>query len=224
MCIMGCSTAWPPILTGGRGLERVRTLGEIERLRSWLDAREAALLAVAHREADAFSIPTRVRLAGHREERRALGRPRRRQSPDADHSGRSQTILHRTRRPRGDNHPKAPAEVGPVRSRPTPRWPRTDVDARRRPTSRCALSARGSTGRLGPVPEQLLIVLKFCLLALVYLFFFRVLRAVWAQLREPELVPATPAAGSGRTPRRRRRPRPRRSADRAPAARVAGGA
>ena len=59
---------------------------------------------------------------------------------------------------------------------------------------RCALSARGSTSRLGPVPEQLLIVLKFCLLALVYVFFFRVLRAVWAQLREPELASAATAA------------------------------
>ena len=32
--------------------ERVGALGDVERLRSWLDAREAALLAVAHREAD----------------------------------------------------------------------------------------------------------------------------------------------------------------------------
>ncbi len=32
--------------------ERVGALREVERLRSWLDAREAALLAVAHREAD----------------------------------------------------------------------------------------------------------------------------------------------------------------------------
>lgn len=44
------------------------------------------------------------------------------------------------------------------------------------------------------MPEQLLIVLKFCLLALVYVFFFRVLRAVWAQLREPEMAAATPTA------------------------------
>lgn len=60
----------------------------------------------------------------------------------------------------------------------------------------CALSTRGSAGRLGPVPEQLLIVLKFCLLALVYLFFFRVIRAAWAQLREPELVPVARVAGA----------------------------
>ena len=31
--------------------------------------------------------------------------------------------------------------------------------------------------------EQLLTILKLCLLALLYLFFFRVLRAVWAELR-----------------------------------------
>jgi len=36
--------------------------------------------------------------------------------------------------------------------------------------------------------EQLLTILKLCLLALLYLFFFRVLRAVWAELRTP--VPA----------------------------------
>jgi len=45
--------------------------------------------------------------------------------------------------------------------------------------------------------EQLLTILKLCLLALLYLFFFRVLRAVWAELRTP--VPAAPApAGSPR--------------------------
>ena len=31
--------------------------------------------------------------------------------------------------------------------------------------------------------EQLLTILKLCLLALLYLFFFRVVRAVWAELR-----------------------------------------
>ncbi len=39
--------------------------------------------------------------------------------------------------------------------------------------------------------EQLLTILKLCLLALLYLFFFRVLRAVWAELRAP--APAVPA-------------------------------
>lgn len=41
--------------------------------------------------------------------------------------------------------------------------------------------------------EQLLTLLKLCLLVLLYLFFLRVLRAVWAELRAP--VPtAAPAA------------------------------
>ncbi|HEY6533338.1 MAG TPA: FHA domain-containing protein [Acidimicrobiales bacterium] len=38
--------------------------------------------------------------------------------------------------------------------------------------------------------DQLLFVLKLCLLALLYLFFFRVVRAVWAELRTP-----SPAVG-----------------------------
>ncbi len=47
------------------------------------------------------------------------------------------------------------------------------------------------------MPEQLLTILKFCLLALVYVFFFRVLRAVWAQMREPVVTGvAAPAAHS----------------------------
>ena len=44
--------------------------------------------------------------------------------------------------------------------------------------------------------EQLLTILKLCLLALLYLFFFRVLRAVWAELRAPAPAPA-PAPGAG---------------------------
>lgn len=49
--------------------------------------------------------------------------------------------------------------------------------------------------------EELLTVLKFCLLALLYLFFFRVLRAVWVELNPPPrgverggAVPATAGA------------------------------
>jgi hypothetical protein len=42
------------------------------------------------------------------------------------------------------------------------------------------------------VSEQLLFVLKLCLLALLYLFFFRVLRAVWAEIKAP--APAGPAS------------------------------
>jgi pSer/pThr/pTyr-binding forkhead associated (FHA) protein len=44
------------------------------------------------------------------------------------------------------------------------------------------------------VSEQLLFVLKLCLLALLYLFFFRVLRAVWAEIKTP--APAGTAAAA----------------------------
>ncbi len=54
--------------------------------------------------------------------------------------------------------------------------------------------------------EQLLTILKLALLALLYLFFFRVLRAVWAELRPPRLVAAAPraaaAAPTGRAARK----------------------
>ena len=43
------------------------------------------------------------------------------------------------------------------------------------------------------MPESLLTILKFCFLALLYLFFLRVLRAVWAEL-SPGRAVATPAA------------------------------
>ena len=54
------------------------------------------------------------------------------------------------------------------------------------------------------MPEPLLAVLKLLCLALLYLFFLRVLRAVWAELRPPPLAPppAPPA------PPRRREPVP----------------
>jgi len=39
------------------------------------------------------------------------------------------------------------------------------------------------------VSDQLLLVLKLCLLALLYLFFFRVVRAVWTEVRPPQPVP-----------------------------------
>jgi len=45
------------------------------------------------------------------------------------------------------------------------------------------------------VSEQLLTILKLCLLALLYLFFFRVLRAVWAELRAS--AQTAPAGGRG---------------------------
>jgi FHA domain-containing protein len=44
------------------------------------------------------------------------------------------------------------------------------------------------------MPESLLQLLKFLLLALVYLFFLRVLRSVWVQSTAPP-VPATGASG-----------------------------
>ncbi|MEZ5321434.1 MAG: FHA domain-containing protein [Microthrixaceae bacterium] len=41
------------------------------------------------------------------------------------------------------------------------------------------------------MPEELLTVLKFCLIAVLYLFLFRVVKVVWAQVSrsEPVLVP-----------------------------------
>lgn len=42
------------------------------------------------------------------------------------------------------------------------------------------------------MPESVLTLLKFCLVAVLYLFFFRVLRAVWAEVKEPEAAPVAP--------------------------------
>ena len=39
--------------------------------------------------------------------------------------------------------------------------------------------------------------LEYVFLALLYLFFLRVLRAVWVELREPRVVPAAPNLGNG---------------------------
>jgi pSer/pThr/pTyr-binding forkhead associated (FHA) protein len=65
------------------------------------------------------------------------------------------------------------------------------------------------------VSDQLLFVLKLCLLALLYLFFFRVLRAVWAELKTPAVaVPAAPTRAPATAPappkpdRRARRQQP----------------
>jgi pSer/pThr/pTyr-binding forkhead associated (FHA) protein len=49
------------------------------------------------------------------------------------------------------------------------------------------------------VPDQLLTFLKYIFLALLYLFFLRVLRAVWVELREPKAAPV-PATGSAPGP------------------------
>jgi pSer/pThr/pTyr-binding forkhead associated (FHA) protein len=50
------------------------------------------------------------------------------------------------------------------------------------------------------VPESLLTILKLAFLALLWLFFLRVLRAVWAQLKEPAAMTAAPAAGAAAAP------------------------
>ena len=44
------------------------------------------------------------------------------------------------------------------------------------------------------MPDSLLTILKFCLLALLYLFFLRVLRAVWAEMNAPRTVAASAGA------------------------------
>jgi len=54
------------------------------------------------------------------------------------------------------------------------------------------------------VPEALLTVLKLCCLALLYLFFLRVLRAVWAEITPARAVPVEQQApvAAGRNERR----------------------
>ena len=54
------------------------------------------------------------------------------------------------------------------------------------------------------MPDTLLVFFRICVLALLYLFFFRVLRAVWTEI---SVAPATATA----TRRRDRRPRERRA-------------
>ena len=44
------------------------------------------------------------------------------------------------------------------------------------------------------MPDTLLTILKLCFLALLYLFFMRVLRAVWAELKSPPPAAAAHAA------------------------------
>jgi pSer/pThr/pTyr-binding forkhead associated (FHA) protein len=63
------------------------------------------------------------------------------------------------------------------------------------------------------VSEQLLTVLKFCLLALVYLFLFRVLRAVWAEISPPKV-----AAVRTKAPKPVKQPRPAKAPKGAPVA------
>jgi hypothetical protein len=62
------------------------------------------------------------------------------------------------------------------------------------------------------LPEPLLTILKLCALALLYLFFLRVLRAVWAEVSPVRLAAATPAPPRSRTGGKGapRRPKPKR--------------
>jgi hypothetical protein len=62
------------------------------------------------------------------------------------------------------------------------------------------------------VSEQLLTIFKLCLLALLYLFFFRVLRAVWAELHAAPAPAGAPAAAPVETPGAPRARRARGSA------------
>ncbi|MEX1007431.1 MAG: FHA domain-containing protein [Acidimicrobiia bacterium] len=43
------------------------------------------------------------------------------------------------------------------------------------------------------MPESVLTILKFCLLALIYLFLYRVVRVVFAEMRAPATAPPQPA-------------------------------
>lgn len=61
------------------------------------------------------------------------------------------------------------------------------------------------------MPDGLLGVLKLCLLALLYLFFARVLWAVGAELRGPRKAVAPPMAGPVPSPAPQRQPRPKRA-------------
>jgi pSer/pThr/pTyr-binding forkhead associated (FHA) protein len=54
------------------------------------------------------------------------------------------------------------------------------------------------------VPESLLAILKICALALVYLFFLRVIRAVWAEVA-PVRAPTAAPTGAPRTRPAKRR-------------------
>ena len=63
--------------------------------------------------------------------------------------------------------------------------------------------------------EQLLTILKFCLLALLYLFFLRVLRAVWTEVNPPKVAADTAATGT-RPKRGAKKTRPAAATPRAP--------
>jgi hypothetical protein len=50
------------------------------------------------------------------------------------------------------------------------------------------------------VPDPVLTLLKYVFLAILYLFFLRVLRAVWIELREPKPAPLPDFAGGATAP------------------------
>jgi hypothetical protein len=54
------------------------------------------------------------------------------------------------------------------------------------------------------VPESLLTILKFCFLALLYLFLLRVVRAVWAEVAGPRATRPPPGAAAAAPIRTRR--------------------
>ena len=51
------------------------------------------------------------------------------------------------------------------------------------------------------MPDSLLTILKFCFLALLYLFFIRVVRAVWAEMSGAHAAAPAPAPAAPRTQR-----------------------
>jgi hypothetical protein len=62
------------------------------------------------------------------------------------------------------------------------------------------------------VPESLLTILKFCFLALLYLFLLRVLRAVWAEVAGPRATRRDTGRAAASAPARARRERGGRAA------------
>jgi pSer/pThr/pTyr-binding forkhead associated (FHA) protein len=65
------------------------------------------------------------------------------------------------------------------------------------------------------MPESVLTLLKLCLVAVLYLFFFRVVRAVWFELRAPAAPP--PPAPPAARPAASARPAPPAQSSGAPA-------
>jgi pSer/pThr/pTyr-binding forkhead associated (FHA) protein len=61
------------------------------------------------------------------------------------------------------------------------------------------------------VSEQLLTVLKLCLLALLYLFFLRVLRAVWTEVNPPRTAPADAGVATPRKAAKQKAPKAKAS-------------